>query len=264
MAPEATNEDLLYVSDFYGVHVFSYPKGTHVGDLAGFAEPQGLCTDRAGDIFVTDNVAQDVVEFSHGGTNPIAILHDQYVEFNPYDCSVDPTTGNLAVASEDNTWVVIFPHAKQNPTAYSDAYAIMLFCAYDDKGNLYVDDVIHQRKSYIGVLLKGTTTFKNFLLASRIGAPASLQFDGQRVAVDDARSNIIYQLRFSNLKATIIGTTPLTGAKHVQQYWIRKKKVIGPDLYGAVYFWQYPAGGSPIRSIPGFTDTHGSTVSVGP
>jgi len=44
MLPEAKSEDLLYISDVTGVHVFSYPKGTLVGDLTGFASPQGLWT----------------------------------------------------------------------------------------------------------------------------------------------------------------------------------------------------------------------------
>ena len=54
MAPEAKSEDLLYISDYYGVHVFSYPKGLHVGDIYGFASPAGLCSNKKGDVFVTD------------------------------------------------------------------------------------------------------------------------------------------------------------------------------------------------------------------
>src|SRR5580700_10082829 len=98
MLPEAKREDLLYISDVYGVHVFSYPKGTHVGDLTGVASPQGLCTDREGNVFVTDLTVGYVYKYAHGGTRPIKVLYDIYVDFGPIDCSVDHVTGNLAVA----------------------------------------------------------------------------------------------------------------------------------------------------------------------
>ncbi|HZY96453.1 MAG TPA: hypothetical protein VFE35_05080 [Candidatus Cybelea sp.] len=263
MAPEAKSEDLLYISDYYGVHVFSYPKGTHVGDLAGFAEPQGLCTDRAGDIFVTDALARHVYEFAHGGTKPIAVFYDNYVDFNPENCSVDPITGNLAVAIPDLPSVVIFPDAKQKPVVYSDPYSIIFWCAYDDKGNLFVEQVRQHRKFYIGELPRGATKFKNLFLDPRVGGPSSLQFDGQHIVVEGPTSTL-YQLRFSGSNAIVISSTPLNGAKQIEQFWIQKRRVIGPDLYGTTYFWKYPLGGSPAGSIQGFTLPYGATVSVSP
>ncbi len=263
MLPEAKHDDLLYVSDFYGVHIFSYPRGTHVGDLTGFASPEGLCTDRAGDVFVTDETEGYVDEYAHGGTKRIATLYDIYVDFNPVDCSVDPVTGNLAVASADAPYVVIFPDAKEHPVVYADyPYAILFFCAYDDNGNLFIEQVRHHRKFYIGELPKGATKFKNFVFDSRAGIPGAIKFDGQHLAVEDLRTNGLHQVRFSGSNAIVIGSTPLNGAREIQQFWIHKGKVIGPDAYGPVDFWKYPLGGSPVKAIQGFKLPYGVTVSL--
>jgi hypothetical protein len=264
MLPEAKREDLLYISDVYGVHVFSYPKATHVGDLTGVASPQGLCTDRAGDVFVTDEDVGDVDEYAHGGTSPIKVLYDIYVDFNPIDCSVDPTTGNVAVASADAPYVVIFPRAKQRPVIRSDPHAILFWCGYDDQGNLFVERVRYHAKFYVGELPRGATAFKNLLLDPRISDPSGLKFDGQHMVIEDVDANILYRLRLSGKHAIDIGNTPLNGAKQIERFWIHKNKVIGPDLYGSAYFWEYPLGGSPVKSIPGFTSPVGVTVSVAP
>ncbi len=262
--PEAASEDLLYVSDVTGVHVFSSEGNARRG-FNGFAEPQGLCTDRAGDIFVTDALAFHVYEFAHGGAKPIAVFYDNHVDFNPENCSVDPVTGDLAVAIPDLPSVVIFPDAKQKPVVYSDPYSIIFWCAYDNKvGNLFTERVRHHGRFYIGELPKGASSFKNLLLDPRVGDPSDLQFDGQHMVVEDLDGSMLYRLRFSGGKAIDIGNTPLNGAKQIEQFWIHKNKVIGPDSYGPAYFWKYPLGGSPVKSIPGFPLPVGVTVSLAP
>ncbi len=262
--PEAKSEDLLYISDYYGVHIFSYPKARHVGDIYGFASPAGLCSNQSGDVFVTDTQTYHVYEYAHGSTKRLKTLYDNYVDFNPIDCSVDPTTRNVAVASLDAAFVVIFPKAKEAPKVYYDRHASMYHCAYDDKGDLFVDQVYTRHHNYIGELAKGKTTFRNYLLDGRVAHSGGIQFDGQRVAIEDLKSLIVYRLGFSGNDAIVVGTTPLSGAKYIYQYWIQGKTLIGPDLYGDVYLWKYPEGGSPVSAIQGFTEPYGSTVSVSP
>ena len=268
MLPRAKSEDLLYVSDFYGVHVFSYPNGVHVGDLYGFVSPAGLCSDNAGDVFVTDTPAYHVYEYAHGGTEPLKTLYDNYVDFGPFDCSVDPTTGNLAATDLDGEDVVIFPKANERPKVYYEdmRYTYMFNCAYDNKGDLFVDDVFnrnHHRK-YIGELPRSAKQFTNYLLDRRIAHPGGIQFDGKHIVIEDLGSLIAYRLRFSGSNAIIVGKTQLNGAGYVDQYSIQGNTLIGPDSNTTVYLWKYPKGGSPVSSIGGFTLNYGSTVSVGP
>jgi hypothetical protein len=266
MAPEAKSEDLLYISDYYGVHAYSFPKGRHVGNIDAFG--YGLCTDKKGDVFVTDEEAYRVYEYAHGSTQLLNTFSDIYVDFNPVDCSVDPTTGNLAVTSADSTFVVVFPNAENEPKAYYEdmRYVDMAWCAYDNKGDLFVDQIFskNHRRNFIGELPKGATQFANYLLDHRINHPGGIQFDGKHVAIEDLKRNIVYRLHFSGSQAVVVGGTRLQGTTLVQQYWIQGTTLIGPDNNSAVYFWKYPGGGSPVSSIQGFTLDYGSTVSVSP
>ncbi|MGA8099593.1 MAG: hypothetical protein WB810_13150, partial [Candidatus Cybelea sp.] len=99
MAPAAKNTDLLYISDVGTdqVYVFSYPQGSLVGTLSGFNTPVRECSDTAGNVFVTNTNAENILEYAHGGSSPIATYHDK--DFLPTDCSVDPASGSLAVAN---------------------------------------------------------------------------------------------------------------------------------------------------------------------
>src|SRR5581483_10436727 len=98
MRREATSSDLLYVSDVgtEDVYVYTYPGGTLAGTLTGFAEPQGLCGDAQGDVWIVDTQKSRLVEYAHGGTAPIAVLadHGEY----PSGCAVD-AHGNVAVTN---------------------------------------------------------------------------------------------------------------------------------------------------------------------
>ena len=107
----------MYVSNDNGtVTVYSYPQGKMVGTLLGFDVPMGECVDAKGDVFITVYDLDKIYEYAHGGTKAIAKLDDPGSE--PNSCSVDATTGNLAVDNdlpEDNSSVYIYPHAKGTP-----------------------------------------------------------------------------------------------------------------------------------------------------
>jgi hypothetical protein len=158
----------------------------------------------------------------------------------------------------------VFPKAKNKPRVYYDIHAIMFFCAYDNKGDLFVDRVINHRNNYIGELPKGAAKFNNYLLNRRITHSGGIQFDGKHVVIEDQGSHVVYRLRFSGTKAIVVGSTPLNGTTWVEQYSIQGKTLIGPDSNSTVYFWKYPGGGPPVGSIGGFTLNYGSTVSVRP
>ena len=86
-----------------------------VGTLDGFSNPAGLCADTAGDVWITNEGEHDVIEYAHGGTQPIQTLDDGSEQ--PSACSVDKKTGNLAVLNADD--VAVYPDASGSPTLYS-------------------------------------------------------------------------------------------------------------------------------------------------
>ena len=170
MSPDAKNHDLLYISDFGtdDVDVYSYPKGKLKGTLTGFAAPHGECVDAAGNVFVVNTGAYDILEYPHGGSTPIADLSDS--GWYPLSCSVDPKTGNLAVTNQslgsDAGSVSIYKRAKGSPKLYTASNIFFYyFCGYDDKGNLYVDgNTNHTNAFEFAELPAGGTTFKSITL----------------------------------------------------------------------------------------------------
>ena len=90
-------QTLLYVSNTNGVvNVYEYWTHKLVGVLTKFTQPAGSCADKGGDVYIVDYQAQTISEYAHGGKKPIDVINDSYY---PYACSVDRTTGDLAVAN---------------------------------------------------------------------------------------------------------------------------------------------------------------------
>jgi hypothetical protein len=127
---------LLYVTNYSYVTVYTYPGLKPVGTLSGFYSSVGECVDSKGDVFVTNDRPTAIYEYAHGGTKRIATLK---TDVGPVGCSVDPTTGNLAVSGFSGVppgpGVDIFKGARGKPSFYRDSsYRYTQFCGYDDKG----------------------------------------------------------------------------------------------------------------------------------
>lgn len=270
MAPDAKPQDLLYVSDLatYEVDVYSYPGGKSEGRLTGFAGPEGECTDATGNVFITNFGSSNILEYAHGGASPIATLSDP--GYYPVGCSVDLKTGNLAVANYVTTGgggqggVVIYKGAKGSPKAYTDPKIVsMSFCGYDDAGNLFVDGLTSASAFAFAELPDGGTSLKNVSLNQSISIPGGIQWDGTHVTVGDRKTNVIYRFAISGTSGKKAGSTHLTGASEVSQFWIGGLRVIGSDpVAGNVRFWSYPAGGSPTKTITGLDQPVGAAVSL--
>jgi hypothetical protein len=265
---------LLYVSDIGNedVDVFSYPDGKQVGKLTGFSEPNGLCSDAKGDVFVTDADSGDVIEYAHGGIKPIATLSTGGLAL---DCAVDPITGDLAVTfyTFPNTsgYFFVYKHARGIPTPYSGLYRTW-YCTYDGKGDLYIDGFGNSGIVSIGVLPKGASQFTQMNVISQAGWAGGLQWDGTHLALGDQFAdkfvpsrplNAVYRLAPTGSGFfKIIETAPLGDAGDVVQFWLDKKTIIGPDARnGIVGYYAYPKGGNPSQTIKGFYEPVGATLS---
>ena len=283
MSPAAKSSNLLYISNpdpaNQAVFVFSYPRGQLVGTLTGIGYPQGECVDAAGNVFITSLQAQGIYEFAHGGTTPINTLTDPTAG-DPEGCSVDPTTGNLAVTNFYGPGgvgqgdVLVYPNATGTPVQYQPVNIYHLsYPAYDNAGNLFVDGVDQNfLNPSLAELAHGGSAFATVALTPPIQLAGNVQWDGKFLAVGGGNAQqgaFISRFVVSNGKGYLIGTTPLTGisqlAGFLDEFWIRGKRVVGPDiLEGVVLSWNYPAGGSPIKAITGLSYPYAATVSKGP
>src|SRR5581483_3687913 len=142
MSPQSQSGALLYVTDAKSndVLVYSYPQGEQVGTLGGFGSPRSECVDAAGDVWIADTGGDNVIEFPHGGSKPVASLD---IAGTPTGCSVDPVNGNLAVSGGvSGLTVSVFrrtQHGWGSPMRYNDPDITAAgFCGYDAAGDLFV------------------------------------------------------------------------------------------------------------------------------
>jgi len=258
MKAEAKLSDLLYVTDMgtNDVYVYSYPQGSLVGTLSGFNSPVRDCSDRSGNVYVTNTLAETILKYAHGATKPTKTFSDK--AYLPVDCAVDPTMGTLAVTnygpSGSNTGsVAIYRHGKGSAKIYQAAgVQAYLFCAYDDSGDLFVDALNHSYGFVLIELRKGASKFENITLNQSFSSGGGVQWDGTYLAVGDG-SSTIYDFAIKGTTGTKVRTITLGDAVDVDQFSIKGSTLIGPDgPNGAnhdVGLWDYPAGGDPTKTI---------------
>ncbi len=269
--PAPSQNILLYAAGNRKSYVLSYPDGTLVGriDRPSF----GACSDSNGNVYMTG--VGSVAEFAYGQTTPFASAN---VPGTAYSCSVDPTTGDLAVvvfcSSGCTDEVAIFPSLADPPQFYeTSALTQMLYCGYDAAGNLFVDGYDKQHFA-LAELPAGQTTFSPIAVGQTINIPGQVQWDGQYMTLEDAYNPVIYRLAISGSSATPVGSTQLHSVgRRAGQSWIGKGIVVVPTAPNAkraieLGVWLYPRGGNRLHVIKWFLTPHkqitGVTMSVLP
>jgi hypothetical protein len=262
----ANGSALMYVSDpaTNTVAMYSYPGLKLRGKIFGLKRPTGLCVDAStGNVWVTWGTTVDKVsEFPHGGTTRIRTLK---INGAPAvdACAVDPTRGNLAVVQsndyDDSGSILLFKNGGGKPKSYYGPMFDLRFIGYDNAGNAFVDGT-YQRTSLEELAPKAKRATDVTPKGMRLHSAGGVQYDGSYIAVGVAKRGIIYQ----TLDRTITGTTKLSGACLVQQFFIDGSVVIAPNVCnstGDVLFYNYPAGGTPVRKLSGFSRPYAVVVS---
>jgi hypothetical protein len=293
MLPEAKSDDLVYASSgtTAKVVVYDYRSRQKVGVLSGFEDPTGICSNAAGDVFVTDRSKSQIIEYPHGGSDPISTLDDAY--YAPVDCAVDPLTGDLAVAnitkpgssSYPTGSIAVYAKSRGKPKFYNVSPNLSFAaCTYDDMGNLFADGFGYSS----GVNLQMVELNKKHKILDEVALNPSLppfdgtgglQWDGRYVDLGTA-SNIVYRYSVRNGMAYQQGSGIDFSGQGIGfgLFWIGRApehrahlqplRLLGlaPGLsisghpYDEVYYYTFPAGGSP-RHILRVTGPFGVTVS---
>jgi hypothetical protein len=196
MKPDAGKKWLLYVSDqgTGTVDVYNYQvrTGKLYGQITGFSVPFGECADNAGNVYVVDFGNGNVSEFAHGATTPTTVVNDRFGY--PIGCSVDPTTGNVAVTNFASGYyslyagsILIFAGGLSgSQSVLTNGYIRWMWPAgYDDNGNLFVEALSYN--SSISLLLEVPAGSSHFALLSglTINAPGAAQWDGFYMTATD-------------------------------------------------------------------------------
>lgn len=263
MLPEAKSEELLYVGASKGVFMFSYPKAKEVGEVeAGSRNARwSVCSDpRNGNVFVADNAV--LQEFEHAGTAPIETLTPPTGYANFAGCSVDQTTGNLALpaakpSNGQGAVVVYFGGQGYGTTYIVPNMEYYYYCAYDTSGNLFVSGWGPHYGTLLAEMPSGGSSFTNISLGQSIGLVTKLQWDGSYLDLNG--EGTVYRVSVSGSKGNIAGTVTLTGANiDTPAFWIQKDTAIaaygGATGYGRkrIGYWRFPSGGDATKTLSGF------------
>jgi len=256
------------------VVVFSYPSGTAMGALApppeGFSEPQGMCSDKNGNVFIANTENSKIDEYAPNGTFTQALSDPG--EF-PAGCAVDPVSGTLAVSniistSDNAGGISLYANASGSPQQLTDPNMFeVFFIGYLGKtGNLYYSGFNNSFYAAISSYIGG-----NFALlpitGATIGFPGTVSnsFKTKTLAIGD--QDTFYGPTFYQVDATgnVSGSTVLacpSGDCDVVQATAKGNKIVAPDagsLNATVN--PYPAGGDALVTVTGFGQPIGSAVS---
>jgi hypothetical protein len=285
MDPAAkTTPTLLYVSNYSAgdVTVYSYQDAKNIkllGTITGFLHPEGLCSDNSGNVWVSDYGGKALYEYAHGGSMPIAKIH-QHAGY-PNDCAVDPKTGNLAVANalptfhyRDEGVVTVYKPGAHEGTHYRGGSLQTRYfdLTYDNKSNLFVE--CEDDYGYIGPLAEapaGSTSFNQIELGSSVefSAFSGLQWINPTLLMggltDSEYSSVAYKLLVSGSSATVVQTLRFSNTQQAQGMWRRAGNVAVTDyLNDAVEIYRISDGSYVTSVTDDISGPYGTTISALP
>lgn len=194
IAPDEGREHaLLFAADSERnvISIYSLPKMKLKGELTGsnISDPQGLCTDSAGDVYVTEqgqmfssNDRPEIDEYSRVGSL-LTQIPDPYGF--PEGCAVDPATGDLAVTNMATKGglggnLLIFPHGSSIPHVVTDPDAEISygFPGYGPHSSLWVSGMIFNGPN---VLLRcDVSTCTTITTSGTLYFSAGIEWDKER------------------------------------------------------------------------------------
>jgi hypothetical protein len=286
MSAQAQRSVHLFFQADYGsddVYVFSLPMMKLVGTLTGFDGPQGECSDASGNIWITNTLAKQILQYSHNGTR-LKTLNDP--SGYPVGCAVDLSNNKLAVTNIFNFSgsgeVLVYANASGKPTALTnpDQYSYY-FAGYGPSGDLYVSgrnskDIFMLSKCAAG----GNSCSTIKLSGGTVYFPGFVQWYSTRkyLAVGDqlcgkTNAACVYWVEISGSKATIAGVTHLDNYEGGKVCDLTQGVIAAPDMkqvaggdyeycrYTAStsYRWAYDAGGKPMN----YNNTAGQDIPSG-
>jgi len=252
MSSGTRNGDLLYVSDTNGkVYVYSYPVGKLVGTLVGFKGPGGLCSDRAGNIYVVDTPAVAVLKYAHGGRNrskcstSTAITRKAVRSTPPPEIWPSRTTratlSSDPEASRFSEKAGAWGRATRLPASTNTFSAASMRRA---TFTLMVPTPARRRRSSPNCQ-HGSASLIGITLKQNLGPyPGAVQWDGKYVALADATTNVLYRIKVTGSNGTVVGTSRFKGdhSNLLAQFWIAGNTIVVP-------IWNREADGQENRFL---------------
>jgi hypothetical protein len=257
------------------VDVFN-AKGRQTAQLTGFSQPQGLALDTAGNLYVADTGNSRIQVYAAGFKGTPTTINDPGE--SPASVTID-SKGNLGVTNilttSDGPGSVSFFNKSGTllMTLSNAAFAKVIFDAFDDEGNLYIDGTNASGAFVAGEVVGGVSGKAITILATgnSVGYPGGIAISSRgKIAIDDQENLTIFTFN-PPVKGSLgmpIATTPLTGAgdpisfaftRTNNRIWVAdaahgesmKSAPVEPNkfLVPSADKYRYPKGGASTKDI---------------
>lgn len=272
MDPRAEGKPLIFVSDAADGVIDIYPQAGKsqkmVGQITGLTEPQGITTDKEGNLYVANTNSSDVLVYAPPYTGAPKMTIRDTGEF-PADVAVSSAgivavtnicdapkcrldTGNVALYAKGST-------TSCATVSYSGSnFTRVMFAAFDKKGVLYVDGMNSGYQTSFGLVTGGcnATTITNLEYVYTVSFPGGIQIDkAGRIAFCDPYNYVVdtFDPPVNDAFGDPASTTPLTGSIFPLGIAILAS---GTNLYaadsgssGLAEEYKYTAGGDAENTI---------------
>jgi hypothetical protein len=256
-----SNSALLYVVTKGAVAMLTYPQGKKVGSFTTNEAAAFICSDpRNGDVFVPQ--FGEIERYAYAGTTPIATLTPPPNVGGLGGCSVDPTTGNLAVVAgpigskENKGFVLVYNGGEGKATTYSSAkMRLNVYPAYDSSGNLFVIGYDEHETFALNELASGENKFMHITGVNGLNLASKDQWDGTYLTIALPKGTIA-QVQISGSSGTVANYVNLQYGDG-GYYWIQDGSIVEASTMVqkknniGIGIWPYPAGGPPSSILYG-------------
>jgi hypothetical protein len=273
VSPQAVkSSNLLYVANGQYVSMYTYDNGVAgklVGKITGLNDVQGMCTDKAGDVWIAQGEPHTVTEFAHGGKTPLASI--KRGKGYATGCAVNPSNGDLAVTyNHPNAWgalyyatVYVYPRGQQPGHEYTNSTGLewAFFLAYDDTGKLYMDGYgceygsCYDNSPVLMVLTPGGTAFNPIEISgAQLQNPRGLNWIKPTLLIGDLSyesggASVGYKLLVTHSGAKVVATIPYAGTGQFWDTSVRSGDVVVPDETNSVVRTYSVSDGSLISTL---------------
>jgi hypothetical protein len=281
--PDAAAHTTIAVSDVGTNAVYAFTAGGKLtAKITALDVPQGLAFDSAGDLFVADTGANEILEYASDLRTLKPILNDPN-QF-PAGVAIAPGTElvgvtNIVSAPDGGAGSVSF-YAKGATapcvTVYNAVFTRVDFGAFDAAGNFYVDGQRYDGSFVAGVVRGGckATTIAPLTLRNAVFFPGGVQVTPSGdIAILDQFAMAVYT--YAPPVRDVLGMprtrTPLSSlidpigfafAKHAAQLWVADFGFNSPQKFipGTLDAFAFPQGGAPRATIRGLSEPTGVAV----
>ncbi len=249
--PDAHDAGLVYISDTLAnnVTVFS-SDGTMQGQIGGLNFPGGIFVDRRHNLWVANNVANNVLEFARGATTPSKTLSDPGA--GPNDVTICPN-GAIYVLASESTTIAVYPTGRLKPTRSLSFTGSQQddFLTCDAAGNVFMTLVINFHGGVVE--FPGGKQQGAVQLPITLGGPGGIKPDNAgNLLVDDQSAQTITEYTEAGVAT---GLSIKTAFDCIGIGVMRDSKVVGCAVYAASgtsegQSYNFP-GGAPRQTYSG-------------